>query len=198
MHKESRCGSQFLSDSFRGKPAAEKRLNELKVNAIGTRSPQENMRKARPCVQVSAERVDTELRSFLSVAKEPGSGRPSGNGGQMNAAKPKLVAISKKKKTGVAKPKRKRGAEKMREAADKIVGRDCKPIIEALSTNGKKGQTLSAKFLYSLAKSAEEAGEGESAQKFRSMATELANSPQWTGDWPKEKPNEDDEIASDS
>ena len=86
----------------------------------------------------------------------------------------------------------------MREAADKIVGRDCKPIIEALSTNGKKGQTLSAKFLYSLAKSAEEAGEGESAQKFRSMATELANSPQWTGDWPKEEPGENDEVANDS
>ena len=70
MHKESRCGSQFLSDSFRGEPAAEKRLNELKVNAIGTRSPQENMRRARPCVQVSAGRVDTELRSFLSVVQD--------------------------------------------------------------------------------------------------------------------------------
>ena len=87
----------------------------------------------------------------------------------MNAAKPKLVAI-KKKATNVPKQKRKRGAAKMREAADKIVGRDCKPIVEALSSNGKKGQTLSAKFLYGLAQSAEASGEGEGARKIRSIA----------------------------
>ena len=69
----------------------------------------------------------------------------------MNAAKPKLVAMEKKKKTSSAKRKRKQGAEKMREAAAKIVARDCKPIVEALSSNGKKGQMLSAKFLYQLA-----------------------------------------------
>ncbi len=40
----------------------------------------------------------------------------------MNAAKPKLVAMEKKKKTSTTKHKRKQGAEKMRDAADKIVG----------------------------------------------------------------------------
>jgi len=98
----------------------------------------------------------------------------------MNAVKPKLVAM--KKKATSPKPKRKRGAAKMREAADKIVGRDCKPIVEALSSNCKKGQMLSAKFLYGLAQLAEASGEGESAGTFRSIATEWANSPEWKGD----------------
>ncbi len=70
----------------------------------------------------------------------------------------------------------------MREAADKIVGRDCKPIVEALSSNCKKGQAFSAKFLYGLAQQAEASGEGDSARKMRSIATEWANSPEWKGD----------------
>jgi hypothetical protein len=99
----------------------------------------------------------------------------------MNATKEKLVVLDKKKKTNAKKPKAKRkaGAAKMREAADKIVGRDCKPLIEALSTNGKNGQMLSAKFLYNLAHMAEEAGEAQNARAFRSLALELANSPEW-------------------
>jgi hypothetical protein len=113
----------------------------------------------------------------------------------MNAAKPKLVAM--KKKTSVPKPKRKRGAAKLREAADRILGRDCKPIVEALSKNCKNGQTLSAKFLYGLAHSAEESTEGEGANKFRSIALEWANSPEWKGDSSEEKSNEDD-VANDS
>jgi len=76
----------------------------------------------------------------------------------------------------------------MREAADKIVGRDCKPIVEALSSNCKKGQMLSAKFLYGLAQLAETSGEGDSAQKFRSVAAEWANSPEWKGDLEPETP----------
>lgn len=108
----------------------------------------------------------------------------------MNAVKPKLVAM-KKKATNVPKPKRKRGAAKMREAADKIVGRDCKPIVEALSSNCKKGQIFSAKFLYDLARLAEASGEGDSARKFRSIATEWANSPEWKGDLEGETPTED-------
>ena len=115
----------------------------------------------------------------------------------MNATKPKLVAMEKKKKTSAAEQKRKQGAEKMRDAAAKIVGRDCKPIVEALSSNGKKGQMLSAKFLYQLAEQNEQAGEGESARKFRSMAAELANAPEWNGDWPKVRDEEDD-VADDS
>ncbi|MGA9584553.1 MAG: hypothetical protein WBQ95_04445 [Terracidiphilus sp.] len=114
----------------------------------------------------------------------------------MNAAKPKLVAM--KKKTRAPKPKRKRGAAKMREAADKIMSRDCKPIVEALSSNGKKGQILSAQFLYNLAQSAEASGESEGARKFRSIALEWANSPEWKGDSPEEKSGEDDEVFDDS
>jgi hypothetical protein len=115
----------------------------------------------------------------------------------MNATKPKLVAMAKKKKTSAPKRKRKLGAAKMREAAEKIVGRDCKPIVEALSQNGKQGQMLSAKFLYQLAERNEQSGEGESARKLRSMATELANAPEWKGDWPKVQDEEGD-VADDS
>lgn len=86
----------------------------------------------------------------------------------------------------------------MREAADEIVSRDCKPIVEALSSNGKKGQMLSAKFLYSLAQSAEASGESEGARKFRSIALEWANSPEWKGDSSEEQSNEGDEVIDDS
>jgi hypothetical protein len=110
----------------------------------------------------------------------------------MNAAKPKLVTM--KKKASALKPKRKRGAAKMREAADKILGRDCKPIVEALSKNCQKGQSLSAKFLYGLAHSAEESTEGEGTRKFHSIALEWANSPEWKGD---SEPEESDKVDAD-
>jgi hypothetical protein len=118
------------------------------------------------------------------------NGRLSGKVGQMNAVKPKLVAMKKK----ATVPRTKRGAAMMREAADEIVGRDCMPIIEALSSNSKKGQMLSVKFLYGLAQLAEAAGEGESASKFRSLATEWANSPEWKGDLEPETSAEDEDT----
>lgn len=128
------------------------------------------------------------------------SGRPSGMGGQMSTAKPKLLELQKKqekKKTRTAQPKRKRGAAKMREAADKIIGRECKPIVEALAKNGKSGQIQSAKFLYDLSVGAEKSSESESARNFRSMALLLANSPQWQGDPDPEKMDDDDMTADD-
>ena len=80
----------------------------------------------------------------------------------------------------------------MQEAADEIVGRDCKPIVEALSKKGKKGEMLSVKFLYDLAQSAEALSEGDGARKFRSMALEIANSPEWNGEPAPEEPGEED------
>ena len=81
----------------------------------------------------------------------------------------------------------------MREAADEVVGRDCKTFIEALSENSKKGRVQSTKFLYSLAHSAEEVGEDEGgAHKFRSMAMELASFPEWKSDSAEEKPHEEE------
>jgi hypothetical protein len=84
----------------------------------------------------------------------------------------------------------------MREAADMIIDKDCLEIAQALSESSKKGQILSAKFLYELAEKKEKAGEGESAHKFRSMASELASAPLWTGDWPKDENVEGDEDDS--
>jgi hypothetical protein len=129
-----------------------------------------------------------ELAHLLAVQGSM-SGRLFGKVGQMNAAKPKLVAL---KKTSAPKPKRERGAAKMQEAADEILGRDCKPIIEALSSNGKKGQMQSTKFLYGLAQTAEASTEGEGgASKFRSIALEWANSPEWKGESEAEQADEE-------
>ncbi len=126
---------------------------------------------------------------FLNEVQGSISGRLSGKVGQMKAAKPNLVALKKKKS---APAKRKRGAVKMRETADEILGRDCKPIVEALSSNGKKGQMQSARFLYGLAQTAEASTEGEGgASKFRSIALEWANSPEWKGESETEKADEE-------
>ena len=117
----------------------------------------------------------------------------------MNATKEKLVVLDKKKSANATKPKpkRKAGAAKMREVADKVVGRDCKPIIDALSKNGKNGKILSAKFIYELARTAEASGETQNARKFRSMALELANSPAWKGGPPQPSVDDDDEQVED-
>ena len=117
----------------------------------------------------------------------------------MSIAKPKVVEIEKKqekKNRRTTAPKRKRGAAKMREAADKIIGRECKPIVEALAKNGKNGQIQSAKFLYQLSEGAEASSESDGARNLRSMALELANSPQWEGD-PEQQKLDDDEMSAD-
>jgi hypothetical protein len=109
----------------------------------------------------------------------------------MNAAKSKLIAMKKRK--GAPNPKRKRGATKLREAADEILSRDCNPIVEALSSNGKKGQIQSARFLYGLAELAEASTESEGgARMLRSIALEWANSPEWNGEAGAEKADEED------
>jgi hypothetical protein len=114
---------------------------------------------------------------------------------QMNATATKLAIVEK---ASEPKLQRKGGAAQMREAADLIVQQDCLEIAEALSKSSKNGHIQSAKFLYELAQEKERAGEGDGARKFRSMAEELANAAQWTGDWPKAKHNEDDETAIDA
>ena len=85
----------------------------------------------------------------------------------------------------------------MREAADKIIGRECKPIVEALAKNGKNGLIQSAKFLYQLSEGAEASSDGDGARNFRSMAMELANAPQWQGDPDPRRPDDDEMSADD-
>jgi hypothetical protein len=114
----------------------------------------------------------------------------------MNAAKPKLVLLEKQ--ASETKPKSKGGAAQMREAADMFMEQDCLEIAEALSKNSKNGQIQSIKFLYELSERNAQSGEGDGAHKFRSIATEWANSPEWKGDSSEEKSNEDDEVADDS
>lgn len=115
---------------------------------------------------------------------------------QMSASKPKVVEI-KKKKSKTTRSKARRGSEKLREAANKVMGRDSKKIAEALSENGKKGQLQSIKFMYDLSEQGAEEDEHEGARKIRSMALELANSPQWTGPSPAEQRDEDAEKGED-
>ena len=82
----------------------------------------------------------------------------------------------------------------MREAADMFLEQDCLEIGEALSKNSKNGQIQSIKFMYELSEKKAQSGDG--ARKMRSIATEWANSPEWEGDAPEEKINEDDEEAT--
>lgn len=118
----------------------------------------------------------------------------------MSATREKLVVLDKKETTKAkkSKAKKKTGAAKMRKAADAVVGRDCGPIIDALSTNGRNGKIQSAKFLYELAHTAEEAGEGENAEDFRNMALELANSPEWKGGGLQRASTNDEDVEIDN
>ena len=113
-------------------------------------------------------------------------------------AKPKLVELEKKqrqsKKKAAPKRRKKRGAEKMREAADKVMGRDSKKIAEALSQNGKNGQLPSIKFIYELSEQGAKAQEQSGAQKMRSLAAELANAPEWTGEPAVAKHRDNDDL----
>ncbi|WP_348264073.1 hypothetical protein P8935_05945 [Telmatobacter sp. DSM 110680] len=112
----------------------------------------------------------------------------------MNASKRKLAIVEKE--ANESKPKSRSGAAHMREAADLVMEKDSLEIAKALSKSSKNGQIQSIKFLYELAEHNEKAGEDDGARKFRSMASELANAPEWTGDLPKETHNEDDETAT--
>jgi hypothetical protein len=70
----------------------------------------------------------------------------------------------------------------MREAADKVIGRDSKCFAQALSENGKKGQLQSIKFMYDLSEKGAKESEESGAKKMRSLAAELARVPEWTGE----------------
>jgi hypothetical protein len=113
----------------------------------------------------------------------------------MNVTKPKIVEIKKKSKK--TRSKARRGSQKLREAANKVMGRDSKEIAEALSENGKKGQLQSIKFMYELSEAGAEDDDREGARKIRSMALELANSPPWTGPLPSEELDEDSDRDED-
>lgn len=69
----------------------------------------------------------------------------------------------------------------MREAADRVIGRDSRKIAQALSRNGQKGQLPSIKFMYELSEAGAGTDNQGDAQKIRDIALELANAPQWTG-----------------
>ena len=116
--------------------------------------------------------------------------------GKMNALKRKIAIVEKKPR--YANFKRKIAAAQMRKAADRILDGNCVAIAEVFSEASQRGHIPSVKLLYALAQENEKTGEGEGARKFRSMAEELAKATQWTGDWPKVKQHEDDEIASDA
>ncbi len=188
-------GSHFLSDSFRGEPAAEKRLNELKLDASWNTSSSKNKRSTRHCVQVSAGRVDIAKRSSLSAEKGQGEGCP-GMVGQVNEEKPQAVA--KKTKAAPKKRKGKQSTARIREAASKVDDKDCAWIVKTLVESAKQGEVKSIKLLCSFAHSAEVAAESEDKSHLPSIAMALANSPQWTGAWPQEEHKQDDEGATDS
>jgi hypothetical protein len=110
----------------------------------------------------------------------------------MNAAKPQLVVNNPK--TSETKSNAGRGASELREAVDIFLEQDSMEIAEALSKCSKSGKIQSIQFMYALAKEKEKAGESESARKFRSIATEWANSPEWKGDLEPETSAEEEDA----
>lgn len=110
----------------------------------------------------------------------------------MNAAKPQLVVNNPK--TSETESNAGRGASELREAIDIFLEHDSMEIAEALSKCSKSGKIESIKFMYALAREKEKAGEGDSARTFRSIATEWANSPEWTGDSEPETRTEEEDA----
>ena len=102
---------------------------------------------------------------------------------QMNTAKAKIVAMQKKgrEKAETGKSKAQRGSAMLREAADRVIGRDSEKLAEALAVNGKKGQLPSIKFMYELSDSDQEADEMDGARRIQSIAMKLASAPEWAG-----------------
>lgn len=111
----------------------------------------------------------------------------------MNAKDSQAVKKQKKqaKKGSTRKPSRQRAAARIRSAVDKTTAGNCKEIAQALVTKAKAGEVQSLKLFYSIAQKAEEGGESEAANRFRSMAMELANSPEWAGAPPAAEEDED-------
>jgi hypothetical protein len=110
----------------------------------------------------------------------------------MRGLKPKIVTIQQKpkpkpKRSNTKKASPKRGSEKMREAADKMMARDSKKLAKALSENGQNGQLSSIKFMYELSEEGAADAQHEGARKIRELALELASAPQWTGPLPSEQ-----------
>jgi hypothetical protein len=149
-------------------------------------------------IAIPHSRADEALNfisgAFRRASQKTGAiGRLPGMVEQMNTSKPKIVEIKKKGKTNAAKRKAetKRGSVKLREAANRVMGRDSKKLAEALAENGKKGQLQSIKFMYEISDDGAEDDEMTGAQKVQSMALRLASAPQWTGPLPTEDDDED-------
>ena len=104
----------------------------------------------------------------------------SGKVGRMNAARPQLVVENPK--ASETEPANCRGAAKLREEVDFVLGQESKEIAEALAQSSKSGKIQSIQFMYGLAKEREKAGEADGARTFRSIATEWTNSPEWSGE----------------
>jgi hypothetical protein len=110
----------------------------------------------------------------------------------MNVAKPMLVVSNQN--ASETKSNTRPGAAELREAVDIFLEHDSMEIAEALSKCSKSGKIQSIQFMYALAKEKEKAGESESAHKFRSIATEWANSPEWKGNLEPETSAEEEDT----
>jgi hypothetical protein len=88
-----------------------------------------------------------------------------------------------KSPAGISTPE---GAQKLQRAASRALEEDCEKIAAALANSCKEGHIQSIKFVYELASLAEELGHGDGAVKLRNLAKELADQPQWTGEWIEE------------
>ena len=108
------------------------------------------------------------------------SGRLSRIGGQMIEQEASLEVT--KHESGETEPDSECGAAEKGGTADMILERDCVDIAEPLSKSCLSGHIQSIKFLYELAELSEKLGADAGAKKFRSLASQWALEPPWTGD----------------
>ena len=129
--------------------------------------------------------------SFSAGAKVRGA--LAGNGGKMAVAQQELRSDNASKKTGRTtkdrrreradgKTPRKDGAERLRQAADRRVGRISEKLADLLTEKALKGDLASARVLFGLAERKKPIQELVKRRRGPGMAARLAAEPEWKGE----------------
>jgi hypothetical protein len=78
-----------------------------------------------------------------------------------------------------ATPDNSKGAESLRQAADRILRQKCDAIAQALAKSSMEGHIQSTRFLYLLAEGQDKLEAAKVVQTLHSLAIELSQEPEW-------------------
>jgi hypothetical protein len=147
------------------------------------------------------------MRFSGALGKDQTEMRQAGNGGKMAQARKELSASNVEAKTGGTTgseggkrarreyASRKDGAERLRQAADRRVGRNSEKLADLLTARALEGNLASAKTLIGLAAAKKPIPERVKKQRGLSLAEKWANEPQWTGNLEDLEKELDDEES---